>query len=151
MGQPITSNEIHIEVEAEMLDVTSPTLTKAFGVFGFAPLVICLLLSLPWIKVKFSDEGGAFNPTDVQCRSNLKTEAQPSDGAGILRVIDVWPRQTSINRHVCVSVAGVVSAVAERRLAEEVVRAQKARTTQRWLMNRPPGSQGSGGREPGAG
>ncbi|MGR9257468.1 hypothetical protein [Rhizobium leguminosarum] len=110
-----------------MLDVTSRTLTKAFGFFGFALLAICLLLSLPWIKGKFSDEGGAFNPTDVQCRSNLKTEAQPSDGSGILRVIDVWPRQTSINRHVCVSVAGVVSAVSEKRLAEEVVRVQKAR------------------------
>jgi len=100
---------------------------KAFGVIGIGLLVICLLLSLPRAKGKFSDEGGASNPTDVQCRSNLKKEAQPSDGAGILHVIDVWPRQTSINRHVCVSVAGVVSAVAERRLAEEVVRAQKAR------------------------
>ncbi|MGO7486719.1 hypothetical protein ACCT28_36885 [Rhizobium ruizarguesonis] len=120
-------NEIDIEVEGAMLYVTSRALTKTFGFLGFALLMICLLLNLPWAKGVFSEEGGAFNPTDVQCRSNLKTEAQPSDGAGILRVIDVWPRQTAINRHVCVSVAGVVSAVTERRLAEEVIRAQKAR------------------------
>ncbi|MGO8125454.1 hypothetical protein ACC728_30985 [Rhizobium ruizarguesonis] len=131
-------NEIDIEVEGEMLDVTSRTLTKTFGFFGFALLTICLLLSLPWTKEMFSEEGVAFNPTDVQCRSNLKTEAQPSDGAGILRVIDVWPRQTSINRHVCVSVAGVVSAVTERRLAEEVVRAQKARDDAKVVYDSAP-------------
>lgn len=119
-----------------MIDITSIRLTKWFGIIGLSLLVLCLLLVVfPLFRGKSVAEGGIVDPTDVECKANLKMDGQPSDGAGILRIIDIWPGKTSINRHVCGSVAGVVSAVAERRLADDVVRAQKARDDAQMVYN----------------
>lgn len=118
---------IYIELEGAMPYINSRVLTKVFGYFGLVLFIVCLLLNIPWSNRVFSSEEIAFNTTDVQCKAIPNMEGQPPDDAGILRIDDVWPKQTAVNRHVCISVAGVVSAVTERRLADEVARTQKAR------------------------
>ncbi|WP_189510386.1 MULTISPECIES: hypothetical protein [unclassified Mesorhizobium] len=108
-----------------MEKMTSRTAAGFFTLAGVILLGLCLV-SVAWQKLH-----GGSDPTDKDCRDNLKFTVSDSQKAAIvdgrLQLLGVWPELTSINRHVCVAVGGVVSTAAEAHLSDEIVRARKAR------------------------
>ena len=108
-----------------MLDgMTSRLATKWFGFAGIGLFVFCLVLVVLRMYT-FPD------PKDEECNAIRSAEVETADtlkdNAGFLRVIGVLPKETTINRHICIVVAGVVTSAAERRLADAVERAQRLR------------------------
>ncbi|UCI21373.1 hypothetical protein FJ970_10620 [Mesorhizobium sp. B2-1-8] len=105
--------------------LTSRFVAKCFAVAGVGLLVVCLALA-GWQRLH-----GTSDPTEAECEANLLPAVAPQGEAlmraGKLQVLGVWPHKTSINRSICLAIAGVVSESSDIGLADDVNRAQKAR------------------------
>src|SRR5262245_19340494 len=105
--------------------MTSRMAARYFTLAGVVLLGLCLVL------VAWQELNSGSDPTDKDCRDNLPLNMTDSQKGttedGRLQLLGVWPRETSIDRYICVAVGGVVSKAAEADLADQIIRARKQR------------------------
>src|SRR5262245_41448389 len=70
---------------------------------------------------------GVSDPSPKTCEARTPKEASNQDKAGTLRIVDVVPKRTAIDRRVCVIVAGVVSEEFENRNANRIRKLKETR------------------------
>jgi hypothetical protein len=102
---------------------------KASGLFGFVALVICISIVGYF---SYLDRNPATSET---CRKALNQNGPPKvdvlDASGTLRIVDVWPASTTINRRICLAVAGVAPRANEERLKQTLADRQRDARTRR--------------------
>jgi hypothetical protein len=93
--------------------ILEKTVGRVSAVLGFAALAGCI----GYVGYSSYVEHGP-SVTPESCKSALATvvandpendSAKAADAAGTMRIVGVWPESTTINRHVCVAVAGVAA------------------------------------------
>jgi hypothetical protein len=79
------------------------------GALGVAALVICIG-AVGYLS--YFEHGPTVTPEECkkEIAKNANSASKDSDAAGTLRIVGVWPAGTTINRHLCIAVAGVAKA-----------------------------------------
>jgi len=99
---------------------------RVSGALGFAALAACI----GYVGYLSYFEHGP-NVTPESCKAALATiiandpendSAKDADAAGTVRIVNVWPDSTAINRHVCVAVAGVAAKATDAQLKQNAAR-----------------------------
>jgi hypothetical protein len=105
--------------------LTSWWAAQRLALVGVVLFVVCLVV------VGGQKWWGPSDSTEIDCKKNLSLAVSADKTAqlkaGELQILGVWPPKTFINYNICVGVGGVVTEVVEKRLADEIERAQKAR------------------------
>jgi hypothetical protein len=93
-------------------------LGRVFGVLGSLALLACLI----WTAYE-----GASPDSFADCHDKLSTPAAGSataaDEAGVLRIMDVWPRTIQLSGRLCLAVAGVAAKATDAQAAANANRA----------------------------
>src|ERR1700730_16725660 len=108
----------------------SKTVGAISGGIGILILAGCII----FIAAKALLETGPL--TAKECENELKQQKVPlaeidADVEGTLRILGAWPESITINRRICVAVAGVAPKANETRLRQQLADARREARTRR--------------------
>ncbi len=101
--------------------ILSKTVGKLCSVLGLLALVGCI----GWVGFwSYFQHGPSVTPES--CSESIKDpereSAKAADEAGAVRIVGVWPENTTINRRICVAVAGVAAKADETQSKQNAAR-----------------------------